>query len=52
MKYACFVSTYNKIYGTVKLSKNDKYRDVFWDTGVWPKKSRIKKNQYRLYEWI
>ncbi len=28
MRYVCFVSSYNRIYGKVKKSKNDKYRDV------------------------
>lgn len=51
MKHVCLESTYNKIYGQVKVSKNDKYRDVVWESGVVPKKSRIKPSHYHLYKW-
>ena len=52
IRYVCIESTYNKLYGTVIVSKNDKYRDVKWETGVYPEKSRIKSNYYYLYKWI
>ena len=52
MRYVCFVSTYNRIYGRVKVSANDKYRDVVWGRDVFPRKSRIKPDRYNLYEWI
>lgn len=52
MKYVCLESTYNKIYGRVKVSAKDKYRDVVWERGVFPRKSRIKPERYHLYKWI
>lgn len=52
MKYVCLVSSYCRIYGRVRVSANDKYRDIVWERGVFPNKSRIKPTHYRLYEWI
>lgn len=52
MKYVCLRSSYTAIYGKVKMNNKDNYRDIVWEKGVVPKKSRIKKDRYHLYEWI